>query len=62
MDAETKIQLQHHVQAIADILHHEADPQALKTFEGIETSIRRLTQTNVLPELGLFLWLFWIPG
>ena len=55
MDAETKTQLQQHVQAIAAILHGEADPEALKTFEGIETSIRSLTQAHVRPELALFL-------
>lgn len=55
MDAETKTQLQQHVKAIAAILHGEADPQALKTFEGIETSIRSLSQAHVLPELALFL-------
>jgi hypothetical protein len=55
MDAETKTQLQQHVKAIAAILHSEADPQALKTFEGIETSLRSLTEAHVLPELAIFL-------
>jgi hypothetical protein len=55
MDAQTKAQLQEHVDAIAAILHAEANPQALKTFEGIETSIRTLTQEHVLPQLAVFL-------
>jgi hypothetical protein len=55
MDAQTKAQLKEHLDAIGKILHAEADPAQIKTFEGIETTLRSLAQEHVMPQLGFFL-------
>ena len=44
-----------HLQAIARILDDESDPQAMKTLEEIELTVRQQIQTHVSPELGGFL-------
>lgn len=44
-----------HLKAIAQILDDESDPEAMKTLEGIELTVRQQIQTHVSPELGLFL-------
>lgn len=47
--------LKAHLKAIARILYDESDPQAMKTLEGIELTVRQQIQTHVSPELGVFL-------
>lgn len=47
--------LKAHLKAIAQILYDESDPQAMKTLEGIELTVRQQIQTHVSPELGGFL-------
>lgn len=47
--------LKTHLEAIAQILYDESDPEAMKTLEGIELTIRQQIQAHVSPELGLFL-------
>lgn len=47
--------LKAHLKAIAQILYDESDPQAMKTLEGIELTVRQQIQTHVSPELGFFL-------
>jgi predicted esterase YcpF (UPF0227 family) len=51
--------LKAHLEAIAQILYDESDPEAIKTLEGIELTVRQQIQTHVSPELGGFLseWL-----
>lgn len=44
-----------HLEAIAQILYSESDPDAMKTLEGIELTIREQIQSHVSPELGRFL-------
>lgn len=44
-----------HLEAIAQILYDESDPQAMKTLEGIELTLREQIQAHVSPELGRFL-------
>lgn len=44
-----------HLEAIAQILYNESDPEAMKTLEGIELAVRQQIQTHVGPELGHFL-------
>ncbi|MEP0874178.1 hypothetical protein NDA01_31270 [Trichocoleus desertorum AS-A10] len=48
-----------HLEAIAQILYAESDPEAMKTLEGIELTLREQIQAHVSPELGRFLseWL-----
>ncbi len=55
MDTQTQAQLQYHLDAIAEILYQEANPDDLKTLEGIEKHVRALAQKHVLPQLGIFL-------
>ena len=55
MDAQTIAELKKHLNAIACILHAEANPADLKTLGGIETTVRNLAQEYVMPELGFFL-------
>ena len=47
--------LKTHLEAIAQILYDESDPEAMKTLEGIELTIHQQIQAHVSPELGLFL-------
>ncbi len=44
-----------HLEAIAQILYQESDPEAMKTLEGIEMTVRQKIQAHVGPELGGFL-------
>jgi len=44
-----------HLEAIAQILYDESDPEAMKTLEGIELTIREQIQAHVSPGLGRFL-------
>ncbi len=44
-----------HLEAIAQILYDESDPEAMKTLEGIEVTVRQQIQAHVSPELGRFL-------
>ena len=54
MDAQTQAELKAHAEAIAEILRKEADPEAIKTFKGIEYAVRDLTREYVTPEIGNF--------
>lgn len=47
--------LKAHIEAIAQILYEESDPEAIKTLEGIEITLRQQIQAHVSPELGHFL-------
>ncbi len=55
MDIETRKKLDYHNRCIAEILHEEADKESIKNLEGIEKTVRTLTQKYVTPELGIFL-------
>ena len=44
-----------HLEAIAQILYDESDPEAMKTLEGIELTLREQIQAHVSPKLGRFL-------
>jgi len=55
MTPEQKQALQAHLEAIAQILYDESDPQAMTTLEGIELTVRQQIQAHVSPELGSFL-------
>jgi len=47
--------LKAHIEAIAQILYEQSDPEAIKTLEGIEITLRQQIQAHVSPELGHFL-------
>ena len=55
MTPDDAAQLQHHLEAIAQLLYKESDPTSLQTLEDIELTVREQVQTHVTPELGLFL-------
>lgn len=55
MTPEQQQELNQHIQAIAKILHQEADAEKIKTLEGIETTIREQTLEYITPKLGFFL-------
>ncbi len=55
MNKEQEAKLQEYVTGIAKILYEEASPEKMKTFEGIETTLRDLIQKHVAPELAIFL-------
>jgi len=55
MTPEQEQALKLHLEAIAQILYEESDPEAMKTLEGIELSVREKIQAHVSPELGRFL-------
>ncbi len=55
MTPEQKAALQKHVDEIAAILYADTDPEALKSLEGIETTIREKMLEHVSPQVGSFL-------
>jgi hypothetical protein len=55
MKPEQEQALKAHLQAIAQILYDDSDPDTLQTMEGIEMTVRQKIQAYVSPELGTFL-------
>ena len=55
MDEKTGAQLQEYITAIAEILYAEANPDQIQDLEGIEKSVRNLTQEHLMPKIGKFL-------
>jgi len=55
MTPEQAEKLQEHVQEIAKILYANTELEALKTFSGIEQTVREQMQQHVMPEVGIFL-------
>ncbi|GCL56660.1 hypothetical protein NIES3806_40240 [Microcystis aeruginosa NIES-3806] len=55
MTPEQQQELNQHIQAIAKILHQEAEAEKIQTLEGIETTIREQTLKYITPKLGFFL-------
>jgi hypothetical protein len=55
MTPEQEQALKADLEAIAQILYDESDPEAMKTLEGIEVTVRQQIQAHVSPELGIFL-------
>lgn len=55
MTPDQQRQIDQHVQAIAELLYADADPNELKTLSDIEVKIRQQLQDHVSPNLGLFL-------
>jgi hypothetical protein len=55
MTPDKRIELDHHIQAIAKILYEEADPTQIENLAGIEETIREQTLEYITPELGFFL-------
>jgi hypothetical protein len=55
MTPDQEQSLKQHLQAIAQILYDESDPDTMKTLEGIEMTLKHQIQTHVSPELGIFL-------
>jgi len=47
--------LKTYLEAIAQIWYDESEPEAMKTLEGIEVTVRQQVQAHVSPELGRFL-------
>ncbi len=55
MKPEQEQALKAHLQAIAQILYDDSDPEGMQTLEGIEMTVRQKIQAHVSPELGNFL-------
>jgi predicted component of type VI protein secretion system len=55
MTPEQAEKLQEHVQEIAKILYANTELEELKTFSGIEQTVREQMQQHVMPEVGIFL-------
>lgn len=55
MTPEEEQTLKTHLEAIAQLLYDKSDPEAMKTLEGIELTVRQQIQAYVSPELGSFL-------
>lgn len=55
MTPEQEQALKAHLEAIAQILYDESDPEAMKTLEGIEVTVRQQIQAHMSRELGNFL-------
>jgi hypothetical protein len=55
MKPEQEQALKAHLQAIAQILYDDSDPNTMQTLEGIEMTLRQKIQAHVSPALGIFL-------
>lgn len=55
MTPEKQIELQKHLEAIAELLYEEADKDKIDTLAGIEETLRTQTLKHITPELGFFL-------
>lgn len=55
MTPEQEQDLKVHLQAIGKILYDESDPEAMKTLEGIELTVREQMHKHVSPAIGFFL-------
>ena len=55
MNPDKTAQLQHHLDAIAQLLYEESAPSSMQTLEEIELTVREKIQTHVSPALGSFL-------
>lgn len=55
MEASKIEKLQEHAKEIAKILYSEANPEEVKTLEGIEKTVRKQLLEYVNPEIGNFL-------
>ena len=55
MIPEQEQALKAHLEAIAQISYDDSAPEAMKTLEGIELTVRQQIQAHVSPELGSFL-------
>lgn len=55
MTPDKAAQLEGYLNAVAELLYEESDPEALRTLEGIEMTVREKIQAHVAPELGRFL-------
>lgn len=55
MTPEQQAALQKHVDESAAILYADTDPEALKSLEGIETTIWEKMLEHVSPQVGSFL-------
>jgi hypothetical protein len=55
MKPEQEPALKAHLQAIAQILYDDSDPNTMQTVEGIEMTVRQKIQAHVSSELGNFL-------
>ena len=55
MTSEQEQALKAHLEAIAQILYDNSDPEAMQTLEGIELTVRQQIQAHVSPQLGFFL-------
>lgn len=54
MTPEQQQELNQPIQAIAKILHQEAEAEKIQTLERIETTIREQTLKYITPKLGFF--------
>jgi hypothetical protein len=55
MKPEQEQALKAHLQAMAQILYDDSDPNTMQTLEGIEMTVRQKIQAHVSSELGNFL-------
>ncbi len=55
MQPEKAQQIQEYTEAIATLLYEEADPEKVKTLEGIEIAVREQVLKYVSPTIALFL-------
>lgn len=55
MKASKIEKLQEHAKEIAKILYSDANPEEVKTLEGIEKTVRKQLLEYVNPEIGNFL-------
>ena len=54
MTPEQKQAIKTYVEAISAILYADCDPEALKTLEDIEITVKDKVLTHVTPEIGIF--------
>ena len=54
MTPEKQQELNQHIQAIAEILYQDAEPEKIASLQAIEKTIREQTLESITPQLGFF--------
>ena len=54
LNPQEQQEMQEHIRGISKILYRNTPPEKIKTFEGIETTVRAYMQTELSPDIAEF--------
>lgn len=54
LNPQEQQEMQEHIRGISTILYRNTPPEKIKTFEGIETTVRAYMHTELSPDIAEF--------